>query len=189
MCAPGSPRPRKPRDAGLAPFSCSPSARRCRPTTCARPSLPGQRAFGENYAQELRDKRAALAAEAPAPEWHFVGPLQSNKVKYVVGQAVLIHSVDSPALLTAIDGRGAPQACLVQVNVAGEAQKRGVAPEALPALLDAFAATKNVRCDGLMLIPPSTRIPAPTSRRSGPSAIGKHATSVPTSTSASCRWE
>ena len=74
---------------------------------------------------------------------------------------MLIHSVDSPALLTAIDGRGAPQACLVQVNVAGEAQKRGVAPEALPALLDAFAATKNVRCDGLMLIPPFDEDPRP----------------------------
>jgi len=121
----------------------------------------GQRAFGENYAQELRDKRAALADDDPAPEWHFVGPLQSNKVKYVVGQVALIHSVDSPALLAAIDGRGAPQACLVQVNVAGEAQKRGVAPEALPALLDAFAAAQNVRCDGLMLIPPFDEDPRP----------------------------
>jgi pyridoxal phosphate enzyme (YggS family) len=121
----------------------------------------GQRAFGENYAQELRDKRAALAAEAPGPEWHFVGPLQSNKVKYVAGQAALIHSVDSPALLAAIDGRNAPQACLVQVNVAGEAQKRGVAPDALPTLLDAFAAGKNVRCEGLMLIPPFDEDPRP----------------------------
>ena len=114
----------------------------------------GQRAFGENYAQELRDKRAALLGDAPAPEWHFVGPLQSNKVKYVAGQAALIHSVDSPALLAAIDGRGAPQSCLVQVNVAGEASKKGLAPADLPALLDRFAAMKHVRCEGLMLIPP-----------------------------------
>ena len=189
MCAPGSRRPRRPRAANRAPFGCSPSARRCPPTTCAPLSRQGSAAFGENYAQELRDKRAALADDDPAPAWHFVGPLQSNKVKYVVGQVALIHSVDSPALLAAIDGRGAPQACLVQVNVAGEAQKRGVAPEALPALLDAFAAAQNVRCDGLMLIPPSTRIPAPTSPRSARCAIEKPATPVRTSISASCRWE
>jgi pyridoxal phosphate enzyme (YggS family) len=114
----------------------------------------GQRIFGESYGQELRDKRAALAAEATPPEWHFIGPLQSNKVKYVAGQATLIHAVDSVALLEAIEARGAPQACLVQVNVAGEAQKRGLAPGDLPALLDRFAALTNVRCQGLMVIPP-----------------------------------
>jgi pyridoxal phosphate enzyme (YggS family) len=114
----------------------------------------GQRVFGESYGQELRDKRAALAAEATPPEWHFIGPLQSNKVKYVAGQAALIHAVDSAALLEAIEARGAPQACLVQVNVAGEAQKRGVAPAELGALLDRFVSMKNVRCEGLTLIPP-----------------------------------
>ena len=116
----------------------------------------GQRAFGENYAQELRDKRALLAADPAPPEWHYIGPLQSNKVKYVAGQVALIHTVDSAALLAAIAARGAPQACLVQVNVAGEAQKRGVAPSDLPALLDRFAALPNVSCAGLMLIPPLT---------------------------------
>ena len=119
----------------------------------------GQRAFGENYAQELRDKRAALAAEPEPPEWHYIGPLQSNKVKYVAGQVALIHTVDSAALLEAIAARGAPQACLVQVNVAGEAQKRGVAPADLPALLDRFATLPNVTCAGLMLIPPLTENP------------------------------
>jgi pyridoxal phosphate enzyme (YggS family) len=121
----------------------------------------GQRAFGENYAQELRDKRAALTDASPVPEWHFVGPLQSNKVKYVAGQAALIHSVDSAGLLGAIDDRAVTQACLVQVNVAGEAQKRGLAPEALPALLDAFATATHVRCLGLMLIPPFDEDPRP----------------------------
>lgn len=119
----------------------------------------GQRIFGESYGQELRDKRAALAAEAAPPEWHFIGPLQSNKVKYVAGQAALIHAVDSAALLEAIDARGAPQACLVQVNVTGEAQKRGVAPADLPALLDRFASLPFARCEGLMLIPPLTAQP------------------------------
>jgi PLP dependent protein len=114
----------------------------------------GQRAFGENYAQELRDKSALLASEAPAPEWHFIGPLQSNKVKYVAGKAALVHSIDSAALLDAFEARGAAQACLIQVNVAGEASKKGIAPEDLPSLLDRFAALKHLRCEGLMLIPP-----------------------------------
>ena len=114
----------------------------------------GQRAFGENYAQELRDKSAVLAGEPSPPEWHFIGPLQSNKVKYVAGKVALAHSVDSGALLDAIEARGAPQACLIQVNVAGEASKKGLAPADLPALLDRFAAMKHVRCEGLKLIPP-----------------------------------
>jgi pyridoxal phosphate enzyme (YggS family) len=114
----------------------------------------GQRAFGESYAQELRDKSAALAADPAPPEWHFIGPLQSNKVKYVAGKVALLHSVDSPALLDAIEARGAPQTCLVQVNVAGETSKKGVSPGEVPALLDRFAAAKHVRCAGLMLIPP-----------------------------------
>jgi uncharacterized pyridoxal phosphate-containing UPF0001 family protein len=96
----------------------------------------GQRDFGENYAQELRDKRPALAGIPP--RWHFIGPLQSNKVKYVAGQVALIHSLDSHDLLTEVDRRtpeGAVQECLIQVNVAAEPQKRGPPPTALPALL------------------------------------------------------
>jgi pyridoxal phosphate enzyme (YggS family) len=120
----------------------------------------GQRAFGENYGQELRDKRAALAGEPQPPTWHFIGPLQSNKVKYVAGQVALVHTLDSPALLEAFEARGADQECLVQVNVAGEAQKRGVSVAELPALLDRFAAAAHVRCAGLMLIPPFTDDPA-----------------------------
>ncbi len=122
----------------------------------------GQRAFGENYAQELRDKRAALAEDPTLPhppEWHYIGPLQSNKVKYVAGQVALVHTVDSAALLEAIEARGLPQPCLVQVNVAGEAQKRGLAPADLPALLDRFATMSHVTCAGLMVIPPLTEDP------------------------------
>jgi pyridoxal phosphate enzyme (YggS family) len=114
----------------------------------------GQRVFAENYAQELRDKSADLAADPMPPEWHFIGPLQSNKLKYVVGKVALLHSIDSPALLEAVEARGAPQPCLIQVNIAGEASKKGVAPADLPALLDRFAAMTHVRCRGLMLIPP-----------------------------------
>jgi PLP dependent protein len=119
----------------------------------------GQRAFGENYAQELRDKRAALATDPAPPEWHYIGPLQSNKVKYVAGQVALAHTVDSAALLDAFEARALPQACLVQVNVAGEAQKRGVSPAELPALLDRFSTMSHVTCAGLMVIPPFTENP------------------------------
>jgi PLP dependent protein len=112
----------------------------------------GQRDFAENYAQELRDKREELGA---GPRWHFIGPLQSNKVKYVAGQVALIHALDTPELLGEVDRRaGAAQECLVQVNVAAEPQKHGVAPEGLPALLDAFAPLARLRCVGLMVIPP-----------------------------------
>jgi len=125
----------------------------------------GQEDFGESYAQEFRDKRPAVAgltaaAALPSPRWHYIGPLQSNKIKYVAGKVALLHSVDSIAVLEQIDRHvasvdpAAVQACLVQVNVAGETQKHGVAPTELPALLDAFAALAHVRCDGFMLIPP-----------------------------------
>lgn len=128
----------------------------------------GQRDFGENYASELRDKRALLGSDpgpapdaaAPAPRWHYLGPLQRNKVKVLAGQVTLIHSVADGELVDEIErraaaaGGGLVQACLVQVNVAGESQKSGVGPDALVALLDRFATAAHVRCVGLMLIPP-----------------------------------
>jgi PLP dependent protein len=120
----------------------------------------GQRTFGENYGQELRDKRSAVAGDPQPPEWHFIGPLQSNKVKYVAGQVTLVHTIDSVALLEAFEARGVAQTCLVQVNVAGEPQKRGVAPDAVPALLDRFATAVHIRCAGFMLIPPFAEDPA-----------------------------
>ena len=123
----------------------------------------GQLDLGESYGQELRDKLQALAAETPPPRWHFIGPLQANKVKYVAGHVALIHSIDSAELLDELERRGGDedvQAVLVQVNVAGEAQKRGVAPEALPALLDRFATLTHVRCEGLMTVPPLSEDPA-----------------------------
>ncbi len=108
--------------------------------------------FGENYAQELREKADAVA-EPPAPRWHFIGPLQSNKVKLVAG-AHLIHTIDRAKLLTMLEARALAQDVLIQVNIAAEPQKAGVAPDALPGLLDHFADLDHVRCRGLMLIPP-----------------------------------
>src|SRR6185312_1956824 len=121
----------------------------------------GHDLFGENYAQELRDK----AREVAGARWHFLGPLQRNKVKYVVGVAELIHSVDSPSLLDEIAAqamkRGVVQRCLVQVNVGAEAQKSGCAVADVPALVRAFAARPSVRCEGLMCIPPDGVSPRP----------------------------
>ncbi len=122
----------------------------------------GQVDFGENYAQELRDKRDAFAADG-GPRWHFIGPLQSNKVKYLAGKVALIHTLDNEALLDECDRRAgvaaASQDCLIQVNVAGETQKRGLAPDDLPRILDSFAQRRHLRCVGLMVIPPLTDDP------------------------------
>lgn len=110
--------------------------------------------FGENYAQELEAKRAAITDARV--RWHMIGPVQSNKAKRVVGCA-LVQTVDRPSLLTALDRRareaGVVQPVLVQVNVAGEAGKSGVSPAELPALLDGVAACDALQCAGLMLIP------------------------------------
>jgi pyridoxal phosphate enzyme (YggS family) len=124
----------------------------------------GQHDFAENYGQEFRDKReavdklVAIAPGLPLPRWHFIGPLQTNKVKYVAGKVALIHSASSPEILAEIERKaaslGVTQACLVQVNVAGETQKSGIAPVDLAGVLDSFARTSHLRCTGLMVIPP-----------------------------------
>ena len=115
----------------------------------------GLLAFGENYAQELRDKVEELSELAVT--WHFIGALQSNKVKYVVGPG-LVHTVDRVSLLEAIEKRaakqGVEQRTLVEVNL-GERQKAGADTDEIPALLGAFAETPHVRCEGLMIIPPA----------------------------------
>lgn len=123
----------------------------------------GLQDFGESYAQELRDKQA-LRPDAPW-RWHFIGGLQHNKARLVAGCA-LVHSVDRERLLVALHGHAAALGrvldVLVQVNVAAEAGKAGIAPEHLPALLDRFAELAHVRCRGLMLIPPAADDPEAT---------------------------
>ncbi len=119
----------------------------------------GARDFGENYAQELRDKAEALAGLGPELRWHFIGALQRNKVKYAVGRAVLIHSVDSRELLAELDRRAERagierQELLLELNLAGEESKSGASEAELPGLLDACAALPRLRCVGLMTMPP-----------------------------------
>jgi pyridoxal phosphate enzyme (YggS family) len=114
--------------------------------------------FGENYAQELRDKLREWPSDRSA-RWHYIGALQSNKLKYIVGKVALIHTVDRIDLIPQIDrlaGRaGVVQEFLIEVNLAGETQKAGVDPAALAALLDACAHLEHARCIGLMIIPPA----------------------------------
>ena len=92
----------------------------------------GQRVFGESRVRELLDKRAALPDDI---SWHFIGHLQTNKAKALVGNVDLIESIDSARLLELVDhlaaGRGTVQRVLMQVHVAAEATKTGFAPDEL----------------------------------------------------------
>jgi pyridoxal phosphate enzyme (YggS family) len=118
----------------------------------------GQRAFGENYAQDLREKSDAIG-EGPAVEWHFLGALQTNKVKMVVGRTALVHTCDRPSLAQELNKRaaalGTVQRVLVEVNLAEEPQKGGIAPRELGSFLDAVAKLSALRCEGFMCIPPA----------------------------------
>lgn len=115
----------------------------------------GQRAFGENYVQEGVDKIAELAD--PGLEWHFIGPLQSNKTRPVAEHFQWVHSVDrlriAERLSAQRDDRLPPLNLCLQVNVSGEASKSGVAPDDVPALAEAVAAMPGLRLRGLMCIP------------------------------------
>lgn len=120
----------------------------------------GQRDFGENYAQELRDKAREQALAGAGLRWHFIGALQRNKARLVVGTAALIHTVDGAPLIEALAARARQQgvqvACLLEVNLGGEAQKSGCAPGEVAGLLDAIAGEGGaLRCQGLMCIPPA----------------------------------
>ena len=98
----------------------------------------------------------------PISDVHFIGHLQTNKVRQVVGRVSLIHSVDSPRLLQAIetqaDKLGLRQDILLEVNVAGEASKGGVSPEDLPRLAELALACPHIRLRGLMAIPPVSTV-------------------------------
>ena len=113
-------------------------------------------ACGENRVQEMTEK-LAQGAYTGAP-LHFIGHLQTNKVRQVVGKVDLIQSVDSPELLAMIEkraaGQGIVQDILLEVNIGGEESKSGVSPEQLWPLLDAAAAEEHIRVKGLMAIPP-----------------------------------
>jgi PLP dependent protein len=115
----------------------------------------GQLLFGENYVQEFIDKRPQVTHLV---EWHFIGALQSNKVKYLAEHVTLIHSVDRFSLAAEIDRQtGKRQALaniLVQVNLGEEASKAGTTAAALMELIRQIAPLQHVRIRGLMCLPP-----------------------------------
>jgi len=118
--------------------------------------------FGENRAQEFKEK-AAVVGRRQGLMWHFIGHLQTNKVRHVTGAAALIHSVDRIGLANAISRRaqvlGIRQDVLIEVNLAGEANKTGVDPARAAALAEEVAGLPGVRVRGVMTIPPYPREP------------------------------
>ena len=119
----------------------------------------GQRAFGENYAQELATKREALGDLADI-EWHFIGHLQTNKAKLVAKSADVVHAVDSTVLARELGkrvlsaGRPGPIPVLVEVNLAAEPQKHGAAASDLADVIAAVEGQPGLRLQGLMTMPP-----------------------------------
>lgn len=117
----------------------------------------GQRAFGENRVQEAETKFAALRQSHPDLRLHLIGPLQTNKVKAALDLFDVIETVDRPSLVEALGKecakRGRQPELFIQVNTGAEAQKSGVLPADLPALL-AQCAEAGLKISGLMSIPP-----------------------------------
>jgi pyridoxal phosphate enzyme (YggS family) len=118
----------------------------------------GQRAFGENFVQEALDKAGELAALDI--EWHFIGPVQSNKTRPIAGHFAWVHSIEREKIAQRLnDARPAqlpPLNVLIQVNVSGEASKSGVAPGAERGLAAAIRRLPRLRLRGLMAIPEPT---------------------------------
>ena len=117
--------------------------------------------IGENYIQEARNKFEAL--QGTAVKWHFIGRLQTNKSRDAVRMFDLIHTLDSYKLALELDRWARRlqkiQPVLIQVNVAGEATKAGVAPEEALSLVRQAAALENIAVKGLMTMPPYFNAP------------------------------
>lgn len=115
----------------------------------------GIRLLGENRVQEFLDKHESYDKRA---EVHFIGALQSNKVKYIIDKVSMIHSVDSIKLASEIDKRakahGLTMDILVEINIGGEETKSGISPEGLKAFIDEAKELGGIRIRGLMTIPP-----------------------------------
>jgi len=122
----------------------------------------GQLAFGENYLQEALDKIASVAQAQPdaAVEWHFIGPIQSNKTRPIAASFAWVHTVERLKIAQRLSEQRPPELgplniCL-QVNISGEASKSGASPDDLPALAREVAQLPNLRLRGLMAIPEPT---------------------------------
>jgi len=117
----------------------------------------GQRAFGENYVQESLDKIEALADLRASLEWHFIGPLQSNKTRPVAAHFDWVHSVDRLKIAQRLSEQRpdnlAPLNVCLQVNVSGEASKSGVGIAEAAEIAQQIAALPKLKLRGLMSIP------------------------------------
>ena len=125
------------------------------PELLAEAVAAGLSDIGENYVREFLEKRERLS---PSIRWHFVGRLQSNKARQVVGKVELIHSLDRESLLEEIEKRAAAAGVVVRgllkVNLGGEAAKGGADEAVARRLLETAAAMPHLRVEGLMSIPP-----------------------------------
>ncbi len=124
----------------------------------------GQIVFGENRVQELCEKQDEVSAAVSKPlEWHLIGHLQTNKVKYVIGRVKLIHSVDSLKLACEIDKESAKKGLisdiLLEINISGEDSKFGLRPDEVLPVVSEISRMKNVRLRGLMTVAPFTDEP------------------------------
>lgn len=117
----------------------------------------GQAAFGENYVQEAVDKIEALRPQRDELQWHFIGPIQSNKTRVIAEQFDWVQSIDRLKVAQRLSEQRpaglAPLNVLLQVNISGEASKSGVAPADLQALAHAVGQLPRLRLRGLMAIP------------------------------------
>ena len=128
------------------------------PADAVREAAAGQHAFGENYVQEGVAKVEALADLGL--EWHFIGPLQSNKTRPVANSFAWVHSIDRLKIAQRLSEQRdvflPPLQVCIQVNVSGEASKSGVSLAELPGLARAVASLPRLRLRGLMTIPEPT---------------------------------
>jgi hypothetical protein len=118
----------------------------------------GERDFGENRVQEWQKKKDALPADI---RWHLIGPLQTNKVRHVVGQVHLIHSLDRVELAGEIERQAEKRSvaavpCLIQVNMSGEETKSGIEPEKASWLASEITKLPRIKVKGIMTIGPLT---------------------------------
>lgn len=120
----------------------------------------GARCFGENKVQEIMDKYPVLPKDI---DWHMIGHLQRNKVKYIVDKVALIHSVDSLRLAETIEQEAAKHdvvvPILLEVNVAGEESKFGLAPSEVLPLIEQITGFEHIQIKGLMTIAPYVEDP------------------------------
>lgn len=123
--------------------------------TVSEAASAGQREFGENYVKEAVEKVTSLADLRL--DWHFIGPLQSNKTRAVAEHFAWVHSIDRQKIAQRLsEARGAsrpPLQVCIQINVSGERTKGGVAAKDLPSLAQSVAALPNLTLRGLMAIP------------------------------------